>query len=115
MNFIHNLRASLVVADKPGNPPRIVVKDKENNREVNVQYGATQDNCTCYAYVPGMGFIGGWQCMNKKSRMRFHNLVNYINNGVCYQDMNDLPTTRCYRRDTTVHQHIVRPPIGAYK
>jgi hypothetical protein len=70
---------------------KIIVTDQEDNK-VEVTYGATIDMRTCTAYVNGLGFIGGWQYPHKK--MPFSELVNKINQGILYPDMNNLPTGR---------------------
>ena len=68
----------------------IVVQD-ENGNEVNVQYAATSDKRTCYAHVEGIGFIGGWQWPNQPKP--FQTLVAYINQGILYHNLDDLPTS----------------------
>ena len=81
----HNLQADWI--DGRG----IVVRN--GGTEVEVQYGATEDLGTCYAYVPDLGFIGGWTTGRKRPpKMQFIMLVESINCGILYQDQNDLPT-----------------------
>lgn len=64
----------------------------ENGNAVNVEYGATTDNRTVTAYVREIGFIGGWQYPHK--RQSFKLLIDSINQGIVYHDMNDLPNGR---------------------
>jgi hypothetical protein len=80
----HNLKAELVGRG-------IVVKDASGN-VVKVIYAGSTDNRTLYARVEGLGFIGGWQYPHR--RAPFTDLVESINQGVLYHDMNDLPNGR---------------------
>ena len=80
----HSLKAELVGRG-------IVVKDSSGN-VVKVTYGATLDNRHVHAHVAGLGFIGGWQYPHKAQP--FKCLVDAINQGVLYHDMNDLPNGR---------------------
>lgn len=73
----------------------IVVKDPDGN-VIDVHYGSTADNCTTTAYVNGMGYIGGWQCLSRGRP--FKELVESINAGKLYRDMNDLPGQRGRRK-----------------
>lgn len=79
----HSYRAELV------DGKRIVVKDAQGN-EVKVQFGGTSDNRTVYAYIEGVGFIGGWEYPHKK--MPWAALVAYINMGILYRSSAMLPT-----------------------
>jgi hypothetical protein len=69
----------------------IKVEDEGGN-EVTVEYASTHDMRTCYAHIPGIGFIGGWTYPHKK--MPFFHLVEKINDGILYKDSNDLPKRR---------------------
>jgi hypothetical protein len=84
----HNYRASLEEG-------KIVVVD-DNGNHLEVHYGASSDMRTCYASVNGVGFIGGWTYPHKK--LPFRELVAYINRGVVYADMNDLPKSHKIKR-----------------
>ena len=84
----HEYKASLVNGG-------IVVVDGEG-RPVKVTYASTADNRTCYAHVGGVGFIGGWTYPHRKQP--FRELVAYINRGVVYADMNDLPKSHKIKR-----------------
>lgn len=80
----HNLKAEQVGRG-------IVVKDPSGNA-VKVTYAGTTDNRTLYAHVDGLGFIGGWTYPHR--RQPFTCLVESINQGVLYHEMNDLPNGR---------------------
>lgn len=64
------------------------VFDVAGNR-VQVTFASTADRRTAYARIEGVGFIGGWQHPHKA--LPFTALVDYINLGIVYQDMRDLP------------------------
>ena len=76
----------------------IIVVDGKG-KEVKVEYASTVDNRTMYAYVPGVGYIGGWQWPHKA--MPFKHLATCINRGILYTKMEDLPTasTRTYNKN----------------
>jgi hypothetical protein len=80
----HNLKAELVGRG-------IEVKDP-SGKVVEVSYGATMDRRSVHAYVTGLGFIGGWQWPHRSAP--FTDLVESINQGVLYHDMNSLPNGR---------------------
>jgi hypothetical protein len=92
MNRTHSYRASL------NNRGAVVVQDAEG-RPVEVQFGSTSNNQTVTAHVAGIGFIGGWTIPDgrytRRNRNRpFTDLVDSINRGIAYSDMNDLPGGR---------------------
>lgn len=66
----------------------VVVQDAAGN-EVEVRFGGTSDNRTVYAYIDGVGFIGGWQYPYRAQP--FQRLVESINRGILYRRMEDLP------------------------
>ena len=66
----------------------IEVKDGAGH-VVKVEYAATEDRRTTYAYVPGAGFIGGWQWPSPP--MGFKTLAAYINQGILYSAQAELP------------------------
>jgi hypothetical protein len=72
----------------------VKVYDSDNN-PIKVEFAGTMDNCTCYAYVASEGgFIGGWQRRaNAKKGFPWKSLVDAINRGIHYDDMNELPKT----------------------
>lgn len=80
----HNLKTELVGRG-------IVVKDLNGNK-VEVTYGATSDRRSVHAHVVGLGFIGGWQYPHRAAP--FMDLVESINQGILYPDMNSLPNGR---------------------
>jgi len=59
---------------------------------VQVTLGATLDNRTVYAHVEGLGFIGGWTYPHRAQP--FKRIVESINRGRVYEDMNHLPNGR---------------------
>lgn len=61
-----------------------------NGDAVEVTIGGTPDGRTRYAYVKGVGFIGGWRYPHRKMPRSY--LVDCINKGILYLDMNELPT-----------------------
>ena len=69
----------------------IVVLDPERHL-MTVSYASSVDRRTCYAYIENLGFIGGWQYPHKGQPFRA--LVESINRGVLYFDMNSLPNGR---------------------
>jgi hypothetical protein len=83
---IHNFKAHLEgrgikVVDEYGNP-------------VEVRFAGTTDNRSCSASIDGLGLIGGWQYPHKAMPWKY--MVESINRGILYSDMNGLPTA--YRR-----------------
>lgn len=56
---------------------------------VEVSYGATEDRRTTYAYICGVGFLGGWQYPSPPRG--FKSLAASINQGVLYSAQADLP------------------------
>lgn len=66
----------------------MVVRD-ESGAPVDVTFSSTEDMRTVYAYIEGVGFIGGWQYPHK--RTPFPKLVDYINRGILYSSMSMLP------------------------
>lgn len=94
----HGATDEEIAAERARLAAGIVVRDA-TGAEVKVEYGATADQRTCYAYIAGGGgFIGGWQCLPKKVRPRFRDLVDAINAGRLYGNMNDLPGGRSRQR-----------------
>jgi hypothetical protein len=67
----------------------IEVRDKKTGVVVEVSYGATEDRRTTYAYIGGVGFIGGWQYPSPPCG--FKTLAAYINQGILYSAQADLP------------------------
>lgn len=68
-----------------------IVTDSRGN-QIKVEYGATLDLCCATAYIPGVGFIGGWQRRtNAKRGFPFKCIIASINRGKLYSDMNELP------------------------
>jgi hypothetical protein len=61
-----------------------------HGKTVEVQFGATQDQRSVTAFVPGVGFIGGWQWPHRA--MPWAYLVESINQGVLHHEMSTLPT-----------------------
>lgn len=71
----------------------VKVYDK-NGEPVEVFFAGTLDNCTCYAYTKDRGFIGGWQRGSRaKKGYPWRCMVDAINLGIHYDDMNELPKT----------------------
>ena len=66
----------------------IIVEDKDGNK-IDVSFAGTSDNRTVYAYVQGVGFIGGWQWPSPP--LKFQSLVRFINQGIVYYNQSDLP------------------------
>jgi len=82
----HNFKAHL-----EGRAIKVV---DESGNEVEVRFSGTTDNRSCSASIDGLGFIGGWQYPHKAMPWKY--MVESINQGVLYSDMNVLP--KAYRR-----------------
>ena len=90
--YKHNLRAR-----REG---KAIIVETPDGRPVRVGFASTEDMRTCYAYVKGLGFIGGFQVL-PLATIRYEKKVNgkapwdllfdSINAGYVYHDMNDLP------------------------
>ena len=80
----HDLRAEQVGQG-------IVVK-RPDGSIVDVKYAGSIDSRTVYAYVEYLGIIGGWRYPHRKQP--FLCLVESINRGILYHDMNSLPNGR---------------------
>ena len=104
----HKFTAELV------NGKSIIVKN-EKGEKIKVEFAGTVDRFTAYAYIRGIGFIGGWTCgigptPIRKKAPQWKDLVDSINNGIVYPDMNMLPPSfgRPYKEQTQARQEIYR-------
>lgn len=66
------------------NDDQIVVID-ENGGAVEVDFGGSPDNSTLYAWVEGVGYIGGWY--DARRPRRWEELCASINQGVLALDL----------------------------
>lgn len=66
----------------------IIVRDQHGLR-VPCQFAGTQDNRTLYAWIEGVGYIGGWQYPHKSQPWAA--LAVSINRGRLYASIDSLP------------------------
>lgn len=81
----HNFRARLTPEGG------LEVTDPDGAR-VDVRLSATSDMRSVHAFVPSVGFIGGWEYPHRK--MPWSHLVDCINEGKVYYSTEDLPNGR---------------------
>lgn len=76
----------------------VVLRDEAGGLIRTAAFASTADRRTCYAHIPGVGYIGGWT-FPAKARP-FVDIVAEINRGILYETMEDLPGGRHNRFGT---------------